>query len=155
MMRGSGGLHRRSLRELAPVVQAIAREPHESWELDVPGYPGTGAIAILALADRIRMAFSVAASPVLVSKTLLGVFGCVPAFDRFFRLGFGAAGFNHTTLSQISAFYAANADTLDATRIPTLDFTTRRDTSRYYTRAKIIDMIFFEEGYKRSGKARR
>jgi hypothetical protein len=39
-------------------------------------------------------------------------------------------------------------------RIPTLDFTTRQDTSRYYTRAKIIDMAFFEEGYRRSGRVR-
>jgi hypothetical protein len=154
MMRGSGGLHRRSLRELVPVVQAIARQPPECWDLDVPGYPDGGATAVLGLADRIRSAFSVTASPVLVTKTMLGVFGCVPAFDRFFRLGFGAAGLNHGTLSQISDFYAANTGTVDSVRIPTLDFTTRQDTSRYYTRAKIIDMAFFEEGYRRSGRVR-
>jgi hypothetical protein len=154
MMRGSGGLHRRSLWELAPVVRAIAVEPPESWELDVRGYTGVGARAVLSLADRIRAAFSVLASDVLVSKTMLGVFGCVPAFDRYFRIGFGPARLNSTTLGQISAFYAANASTLDAFQIPTLDFTTRQDTSRRYTQAKIIDMIFFEEGYKRSGQRR-
>src|SRR5438477_6792950 len=74
MMRGSGGLHRRSLQELVPVVQTIAAEPSISWELDVPGYSETGIEAVLSLSNRIRTAFTVAASPVLVTKTMLGVF---------------------------------------------------------------------------------
>jgi hypothetical protein len=36
-----------------------------------------------------------------------------------------------------------------------LDFATGQDTLRSYTQAKIIDMIFFQEGYKRSRKVRR
>ena len=36
----------------------------------------------------------------------------------------------------------------------TLDFVTGEDTSRSYTQAKIIDMIFFEEGYRRVGRVR-
>lgn len=155
MMRGSGGLHQRSLRELVPVVQAIASEPPASWELDVPLYPGAGAAAVLSVASHIRTSFSVRASDVLVSKTMLGVFGCVPAFDRFFRIGFGPAGLNSTTMDSVSKFYVAEADAIDAVQIPTIDFTTGQDTSRRYTRAKIIDMVFFEEGYKRSGKVGR
>jgi hypothetical protein len=58
------------------------------------------------------------------------------------------------------ASLSANAS-LDASRvprpakarwIPTIDFTTEKDTSRHYRRAKIIDMFSFEEGYKRSGR---
>ena len=94
MMRGSGGLHRRSLRELGPVVQAIADEPPESWDLDVPRYSEDGIGAVLAISNRIENAYTVSAGPVLVSKTILGVFGCVPAFDRFFRAGFGGAKLN-------------------------------------------------------------
>src|SRR5260370_41098886 len=41
MMRGSGGLHGRSLQELVPVVQTIADESAATWELDVPGYSET------------------------------------------------------------------------------------------------------------------
>jgi hypothetical protein len=153
MMRG--GLHGRSLKELVPVVQAIAAEPAATWELDVPGYSYAGITAVLALADRIQAAYTFAASSVLVTKTMLGVFGCIPAFDRFFRLGFGRAALDRATLIKISGFYTANRTALQATQVYTLDFATEQDTSRRYTQAKIIDMIFFQEGYKRAGKARR
>jgi|ERR1017187_713503 hypothetical protein len=154
MMRGSGGLHRQSLQELVPVVQAIANEPPASWELDVPGYSATGIDAVLALGNRIRAAYTVSASPILVSKTMLGVFGCVPAFDRFFRIGFGGAALSRETLTRISDFYGANESALRAVPIRTLDFMTGHDTSRGYTQAKIIDMMFFQEGYSRSGRVR-
>lgn len=154
MMRGSGGLHRQSLQGLVPVVQAIANEPSGSWNLDVPGYSKTGIGAVLELGNRIRAAYTVTASDVLVSKTMLGVFGCVPAFDRFFRIGFGGARLNRETLTGISDFYLANKNALHDVPIRTLDFMTGRDTSRRYTQAKIIDMIFFEEGYGQAGRVR-
>jgi hypothetical protein len=154
MMRGSGGLHGRSLQGLAPVVRVIASEPSAMWDLDVPGYPDGGIDEVLALGDRIREAYGFTASPILVTKTLLGVFGCVPAFDRFFRLGFGGATLTQPTLTRISDFYLANKNLLDAMKVRTLDFATQRDTPRYYTRAKIIDMIIFQEGYKLTGKVR-
>jgi hypothetical protein len=155
MMRGSGGLHGHSLQELVPVVRVIADEPPATWELDVPGYSDTGIAAVLALGERIRSAYTFHASPILVTKTMLGVFGCIPAFDRFFRYGFGRAVLNRTTLAKISDFYKANKNALTAQPIHTLDFATRQDTHRCYTQAKIIDMVFFQEGYKRSGKIRR
>lgn len=154
MMRGSSGLHDRSLHGLAPVVQVIADEPPATWELDLPGYSETGIAAVLALGDRIRNAYPFAASPGLVTKTMLGVFGCIPAFDRFFRLGFGRAVLDRATLTKISDFYTANKIALHAASVRTLDFATGQDTRRCYTQAKIIDMIFFQEGYKRAGKLR-
>jgi hypothetical protein len=153
MMRGS--LHGRSLQELVPVVQAIADEPPTSWELDVPGYSETGIAAVLALADRIKTAYRFIPSSVLVTKTLLGAFGCIPAFDRFFRLGFGSATLDRATLAKIKDFYTANKKALHAVPVPTLDFATGEDTPRCYTQAKIIDMIFFQEGYKQARKVRR
>jgi hypothetical protein len=153
MMRGS--LHGRSLQELVPVVQAIADEPPASWGLDVPGYSQTGIAAVLALGDRVKTAYRFIPSNVLITKTLLGVFGCIPAFDRFFRLGFGSATLDRVTLTKISDFYAANKNTLHASPVHTLDFTTGQDTPRCYTQAKIIDMIFFQEGYNQARKVRR
>lgn len=155
MLRGSGVLYRRSVRALAPVVRAIASESATSWELDVPYFAGTDIGEVLALAQRIKAAYPVTASPILVSKTMLGVFGCVPAFDRFFRVGFCGAAFNRPTLSRINDFYAAHEQELAAVSIPTIDFMTGQDTTRRYPQAKIIDMIFFEEGYKRVGRERR
>ena len=50
------------------------------------------------------------------------------------------------SLRKIAAFYEGNADVIDAHRIPTLDFATGVETTLRYTRAKVIDMVFFIEG---------
>ena len=107
--------------------------------------------AVLALGDGIRSAYTVAASPILVTKTMLGVFGCIPGFDRFFRLGFGRAVLDRATLTKISDFYTANKSGLHTASVRTFNSPRGRTHAHYYTQAKIIDMIFFQEGYKRTG----
>lgn len=77
---------------------------------------------------------------------MLGVFGCVPAYDRFFRGGFGAATFGPKSLRNIESYYRANADAIERHQVPTLDFTTGASTQRRYTKAKVIDMVFFTAG---------
>jgi len=77
---------------------------------------------------------------------MLGVFGCVPALDRYFRQGFGRASFRRDHLLKISAFYEANASAIERQRVRTLDYTTAQPTSRRYTRAKLVNMIFFAAG---------
>lgn len=47
---------------------------------------------------------------------------------------------------RVAEFYRDNASVIDQHRVPTLDFDTGTETARRYTRAKIIDMIFFVEG---------
>ena len=145
MLRPSGDLLQRSVREFVPVVELIAAEPATTWELDVPAY-ATATGEVLALGRRVRKAFSTNASDTLVTKTMLGVFGCVPAFDRYFRIGLGCHSLCEDALIRIGRFYERNRDKIDAYRVFTLDFITGDDTERQYTKAKIIDMIFFEEG---------
>jgi hypothetical protein len=100
---------------------------------------------------RVRKAFTVPASDILVTKTMLGVFGCVPAFDRYFRLGFHCHTLCRDALLRIGTFYKDNEAKIDTQRIFTLDFTTGLDTVRTYSKAKIIDMIFFQEGRNANG----
>jgi hypothetical protein len=145
MMRGSGELLQRSVRELVPVVEQIAAERPDIWDLDAYSYPDQ-ADEVLALARRVRRAFTVDASDILVTKTMLGVFGCVPAFDRLFRAGFGCHTLCKPALIKIGQFYQGNRAEIDAQRIFTIDFTTGLDTARVYSKAKIIDMIFFQKG---------
>jgi len=85
-------------------------------------------------------------SQTLVTKTMLGVFGCVPAYDRYFRDAFGAATFGPKSLAGLASYYRANAAVIDAHRVPTIDFATGADSGRCYTRAKVIDMVFFTKG---------
>ena len=44
----------------------------------------------------------------LVTKIMLGVFGNVPAFDSYFRLGSNMGTFNEHSLEQIKKFYDKN-----------------------------------------------
>ena len=64
-------------------------------------------------------------------------------------------GPDRATLTKISGFYTANKPALHAMPVHTLDFATGQDTPRRYTQAKIIDMIFFQEGYRQAAKTRR
>lgn len=144
MMRGSGDLLYRSVRDLVPVVEKIAAEPADVWNLSA-GNLATDADAVLALSHRIRTSFTIPASDVLVTKTILGVFGCVPAFDRYFRLGFGCSTLCKDALVRIGRYYTDNQVAIDAHDIRTLDFDTGLDTERRYPTYKIIDMVFFQE----------
>lgn len=148
MMRGSGDLLQRSARDLVPVIEMIAAEPASTWDLDAHCL-GTRTDEVLALSRRVRRAFSVPASDILVTKTMLGVFGCVPALDRYFRIGFGCQTLCADALVRVGNFYMGHQAKIDAHRIFTLDFDSGLDTKRRYSRAKIIDMIFFQEGLNR------
>ena len=45
-------------------------------------------------------------------------------------------------------YYNENQEIINSYRISTIDFSTGSDTCRFYTKAKIIDMIGFVEGEK-------
>ncbi len=86
------------------------------------------------------------ASDILVTKIMLGTFGCVPAFDTYFKKGFGVSTFGRKALRKIGEFYDANAEVIERNRVQTLGFDSGAATERRYTRAKVIDMIFFVAG---------
>lgn len=147
MLRGSSGLLQRSARHLVPLIETLADAPAEVWDLDLDGYDREGIDLVLRTALDVRRALRpVEASDTLVTKVMLGVFGCVPAFDTYFMKGFGVSTFSKGSLRLVGKFYRANASIIDQQRQPTLDFTTGQPTTRFYTRAKVVDMIFFIEG---------
>ncbi|WP_176929451.1 DUF7669 domain-containing protein [Lentzea albidocapillata] len=147
MLRGSSGLLQRSARHLVPLIETLADAPAEVWDLDLDGYDREGIDLVLRTALDVRRALRpVEASDTLVTKVMLGVFGCVPAFDTYFMKGFGVSTFSKGSLRRVGEFYRATASIIDRQRQPTLDFTTGQPTTRLYTRAKVVDMIFFIEG---------
>lgn len=159
MMRGSTVLLQKSSVVLKPVILEVAKTPGDDWNLDVNSYQAHGS-QVIALKDRIAAALEPAGTTeTLVTKVLLGVFGCVPAFDTQFRSGFKeycnsigerSSPCNPNALSKLWTFYSKNQAKIDAwsNRIRTLDFQMERKTRRPYPKAKIIDMIFFIEGSK-------
>jgi hypothetical protein len=102
----------------------------------------------------VRQAFTIPASDILITKTMLGVFGCVPAFDYYFRTGFGCSTFCANALMRIGTFYREHQAAIDAAAVFTLDLDSGLDTKRRYPKSKIIDMIFFQEGLDK-GRRRR
>ncbi|WP_051246381.1 DUF7669 domain-containing protein [Nocardioides halotolerans] len=147
MLRGSSELLQRSARHLVPLVETVADAPAELWDLDLNRYDAESVDLIYRTSLEIRRALRpVEASDILVTKVMLGVFGCVPAFDTYFKKGFGVSTFNTGSLHLVGEFYRANAARIDGLREPTLDFTTGLPSSRLYTRAKVVDMVFFVEG---------
>ena len=117
------------------------------WDLDLDGYDKDGIDLVYRTAADVRDALRpIQASDILVTKVMLGVFGCVPAFDTYFKKGFGVSTFSKGSLRLVGEFYRANAAKIDGLRQPTLDFTTGQPTTRLYTRAKVVDMIFFIKG---------
>ena len=154
MYRGSAYLLRKSAKILEPIIGVIADQPPSFWEIDVHSYSPEN---IQRLLDFKREIVSLrehkGASDVLVTKIMLGVFGNVPAFDTNFSKGFGYRKFEKVSLEAVAGFYRDNTQIIDEYRCVThtIDFNTRQETSRLYTRARIVDMVFFIEGEKVGG----
>jgi len=146
MLRGSSDLLQRSARTFVPVIEAIANAPSEIWLTDANVYGDGSCPVIFETAQKIRAALPKSASDILVTKIMLGTFGCVPAFDTYFKKGFGAWTFGPKALRGIGEFYRANSEVIERNRVKTLDFETGTPTGIRYTRAKVIDMIFFIAG---------
>jgi hypothetical protein len=145
MYRGSTQLSRRSARHLVPIVEEIVNTDTPVWRIDLNTYTDDAIALLVDTAHRIRCANG-GMTDTLVTKIMLGVFGCVPAFDQYFRRGFGCYRFSAEALKRIGEYYSQNAAAIDACRIPVLDFITGQPTSRLYPRAKMLDMAFFVEG---------
>ena len=146
MFRGKAELLSHSAKRLAPVIDAIVVAPARIWTIDAGGYDPESRQILFNVERSLRHALPGGQSTTLVTKTMLGVFGCVPAYDRFFRTGFGVTTFGPRSLTALDEYYSANAEKIEGCRVPTLDFATGTETARTYTRAKVIDMVFFIEG---------
>ena len=146
MLRASSALLQRSMKHYVPVIEVIASSPAAIWTVDAHCYTEATCGLVLETAQQIRGALPDAASDILVTKIMLGVFGCVPAFDTYFKKGFGTWTFGRAALMRVAKFYTDNEAVIERHRVPTLEFATGTDSTRKYTRAKVIDMVFFIEG---------
>jgi hypothetical protein len=154
MLRGSSFLLRKSLAVYEPVVRAISDMDRAVWEIDARCYTNANLTALLECSDAIRAAFGTGNCPsdALVTKVMLGVFGNVPAFDSFVRTALGellgVRSLGRRALRALAGFYETHREVIERHRVPTLAFATGQDTSRRYTRAKVMDMAFFIEGQR-------
>jgi hypothetical protein len=152
MYRGSSELHERSAAALVPVVDLIAHSPDAPWQVDVEQYGDQCVIGnIMSFKKQLQKAVPGGHSDVLTSKIMLGVFGCVPAFDRYFKIGSGLTSFSDKSLQRIYGYHNENATTVRELRVNSLDFF-GNETPFRYSQAKVIDIIFYETGKETSAQ---
>ncbi len=84
----------------------------------------------------------------LITKVVLGTFGCLPACDRFFVDGFKAKGFSYSYLNR--AFVERVLGFCQASLPALLEEQVKIRTGRglFYPLMKLVDMYFWQVGYE-------
>lgn len=160
MLRGSSFLLEKSVRHFAPLIELIAEYDNHIWDIDIDNYNDENINLLLKCKKDIALKLRQDkndVSDILTTKIMLGVFGNVPAFDSYFNLGFGCYHCKEKQLNDIAKFYLDNKEVIDrhSKEMFTFNFDNGGDTKRHYTKAKIIDMIYFIEGQKKAGNKKK
>lgn len=161
MFRGASFLLQKSARHYQRTIEYIDSLYNKApylWQIDVDQY-SSNIDSIMCIYEQIKKKLSVPNTKqhsTLATKVMLGIFGFVPAYDRYFRGAFhdifvptcGFTKFNEQSLGCIKEFYEANRDVIDrlSSSIHTIDFPTGGKTEIKYPKAKIIDMYGFMTG---------
>ncbi|TKC62488.1 hypothetical protein FBD94_09745 [Pedobacter hiemivivus] len=91
----------------------------------------------------------ISATDTLMSKIILGLFGCVPAYDEYLIKGLQVVGiqkrkFNIEGLKEILNFYNENLHEIESCRN-----LIQKKRAKHYPAMKIIDMYFWQLGYNK------
>lgn len=153
MYRGSSKLFQKSIKVYEEIIEEISKELF-LWEIDVDNYDKNNIDAILKFKNKIEKSFEVQginASDTLTTKIMMGVFGCVPAYDYYFTRGLKTKTLNKKSLTEINEFYDKNCNVIDQfygnENFKTFDVKTKKSKFNY-KKAKIVDMIGFTLGGK-------
>lgn len=165
MYRGSSFLLERSVKIFASLIKAMSKMEKIRWEIDVGEYNEENIDILIRCFNDIKSSLKgegFKVSQTLTTKIMLGVFGSVPAFDTFFCKGIKTYTFNAKSLEKIqSIYYDHQEDIKNAIKnynlktrekaddkIFTYNFLTEKESEIFYTNAKIVDMIWWIEGFK-------
>ncbi len=148
MMRRSAVLSKKSLEYLMPLIELISNSDPKLWEIDIDSYLEENNIDVLLKFKKSIKKEKILekATDTLVTKIMLGVYGNIPAFDRYFRIGFGVHTVNENSLRKIGQFYNDHRKPIDSFDIKTRDFLTGKFTKIICTKARLIDMYGFQKG---------
>lgn len=171
MLRGSSFLLQKSIKFYVPLINYFSRLDNSYWGIDIHNYSkNDNKNKIIEIGWNIKEILSDKnknkVTETQITKIMLGVFGNVPAFDSYFKKATNLSIKTKTkkrelfeqsfkdALSLIENFYNKNKNDVNliCKKRKTLDFNTGKNTQIHYTRAKIIDMAFFSEGYENNKK---
>lgn len=160
MYRGSSFLLQFAYTVHVPLVRAIASERFSSlWGIDMGSHPSHSEMVplVLELMKDVREAYQPFASEngsnpptdTMVTKVILGTFGCVPACDEFFKRGIKRHGMKYSAvnkpfMTRILGFCRDNLGGLQREQ--------KRIAERsgvHYPLMKLVDMHFWQWGSER------
>lgn len=153
MLRGRSFLLQKNYNYFVPLIKYIANMERTNWKIQPSEYVDKFDL-IKKMYDNIseKVIEDNKRGIVLITKIMLGVFGIVPAFDKYFCKCFKNGisrftSFNKDSLEVIQNFYLKNQVEIDglSNRIYTKDFINKQNQFKY-PKAKIIDMYGFEVG---------
>lgn len=157
MYRGSAYLKEHSAKIFEELIIYISRSEDVVWNVDINTYPKHIPLLINTyeeIKDKLQVGTSV--HKTLITKIMMGVYGNVPALDKYFCKGFkhitngrcAFSSFGEKSLTTLYNFYQNRSSLVDSlsASYKTLSFQTGKPTRIHYTRAKIIDMYGFMIG---------
>jgi len=86
----------------------------------------------------------------LITKIILGTFGCLPACDRYFLSGFKSEGFKYSSLNEefvTAVFEYCQSNICDFQR---QQKTLQKQSGVNYPLMKLVDMCFWQIGYQQT-----
>jgi hypothetical protein len=155
MFRGSSFLLQHSIKHFQPTIEYINTLGKSVWTIDVDNYTEENIQTIIKIYQEIKKRLILKGNTdlIITTKILLGVFGFIPAFDKYFCDSFRDIADKHcrfrkvdeTSLKFIYSFYKENKQSIDhlSAETFTTDFLTGKETKINYPKAKIIDMYGF------------
>lgn len=164
MLRGSSFLFRETnLLHYVPVIEVIERHHGVMRGVDTDDYRDPATVAHLWEVWReLRQALlpDGGRATTLVSKVMMGVWGCLPSFDTFFMRTFRSlavtpaerrafAGVTDDALTILADFQGTHATVIDELRAeyPLIGFPGGAETGLRMTRAKVVDIFGFGYSY--------
>ncbi len=157
MLRGSSFLLQKNPAYLAKLIGHIESKCQDIYQIDIDNYTKANIKRMLTVYNQIYELLGgdkTHPSSTLITKIMLGVFGCIPAYDTYFcetfselipRVGFSSKIVNEETLGVLSNFYDEYSSEVDKLALEckvSNPFNTSSQT-RNYTKAKIVDMFGF------------
>ncbi|WP_153505468.1 hypothetical protein [Cumulibacter manganitolerans] len=160
MFRGSGVLMRTNLAALRNTISVIDSHHADMRDVDIVGSDDEWA-ALDATYEALESALPGNPSPTLITKVMLGVWGCVPAMDTYVLAGIkdlrsrarktGLETFNRRFYDYLSLLRHTHADEIEEHRNADLHSFGEPSTSATRLPAgKILDMYLFQVGRKTS-----
>lgn len=161
MYRGSGGLLQKNHLVHKGAIDILFSKENEKLKCDQTNEVAKENIEqIMVIKNKLASYYSsiyftkgsnkpkqISPTDTLLSKILLGTFGCVPAYDRYFIDGLKEMKMEHTRFSAPSLLELFDFIDKNKIEIGNAQKIIKRQTQNHYPLMKILDMYFWQIGY--------